>query len=185
MPRALYSARMTRAVLIVACVLWIATAQGARAQTQEPAADSGPAPESGAQPAADAPAGQSTLDLDSLLRPRGDFQGSRKPPKQELRGGRDRLEWHEVFSEAQLEVSELEGRVAELQEAVRAASGGEWNFSPVGGGVPSDPEVLKLRAQLKRDRQSLEAAEARLRDLEVEASLASVPDSWRGTGNDE
>jgi hypothetical protein len=40
--------------------------------------------------------------------------------------------------------------------------------------------VLKLRAALKRDRQSLEAARQRLREIEVEASLAGVPDAWRG-----
>ena len=52
------------------------------------------------------------------------------------------------------------------------------HVSPTGGGMPSDPEVLRLRAQLRRDRQSLEAARQRLRDLDVEASLAGVPDDW-------
>ena len=176
---------MIGAVLLGACVLWTAAAQGAQAQTHEPPPDSPAVPESGVLPSADARARQPSLDLDSLLRPRGDFEESRKPGKPELRGGRDREEWHKAFSEAQLEVSELQGRVAELQQQVRDASGGEWNFTPIGGGIPSDPEVLKLRAQLKRDRQSLEAAQDRQRDLEVEASLASVPDSWRDTGNDE
>ncbi len=176
---------MIGAVLLGACVLWMAAAQGAQAQTREPAAEPSALPDSGAQPSADAAPGQPSLDLDSLLRPRGGFEGSPKPQSRELRGGRDREAWHEVFSEAQVELSELQSRVADLQQQLRDASGGEWNFSPVGGGIPSDPEVLKLRAQLKRDRQSLEAAQDRLRDLEVEASLASVPDSWRGTGNDE
>jgi hypothetical protein len=39
--------------------------------------------------------------------------------------------------------------------------------------------VLKVRAQLRRDRQSLEASRQRLRDLDVEASLAGVPEDWR------
>ncbi len=176
---------MIGAVLLGACVLLVAAAQGAQAQTREAAAEPPAVPESRAQPSADAPPSQPSLDLDSLLRPRGAFESSHKPPKQELRAGRDRQEWHQVFSEAQIEVSELRGRVAELQREIRGASGGEWSYTPVGGGIPSDPQVLKLRAQLKRDRQSLEAAQVRLRELEVEASLASVPDSWRGTGKVE
>jgi hypothetical protein len=39
--------------------------------------------------------------------------------------------------------------------------------------------VLKARAQIQRDRQSLDAAERRLRDLKVEASLAGVPPDWQ------
>ena len=65
------------------------------------------------------------------------------------------------------------------QEGIRAAAPDDWSFSPTGGGMPSDPEVLRLRAQLRRDRQSLEAARQRLRDLDVEASLAGVPDGWK------
>ncbi len=50
-------------------------------------------------------------------------------------------------------------------------------WSPSSVRVP-DPEVQKLRAQLRRDRKSLETARRRLRDLQVEASLAGVPDGW-------
>ncbi len=100
-------------------------------------------------------------------------------PFSDLRGGRGRRAWFEVFGKAEAEVSELEQRIAETQQALRARSGSDWSYTPQGASSPSDPDVLKLRADLRRDRQSLEAARARLRDLEVEASLAGVPEDWR------
>lgn len=100
-------------------------------------------------------------------------------PQSELRGGRGRRAWFEAFDKAEAEVSELEKRIAETQELLRARSVGEWGYTPQGASTPTDPEVLKLRADLRRDRQSLETARTRLRDLEVEASLAGVPEEWR------
>jgi hypothetical protein len=100
-------------------------------------------------------------------------------PPSELRGGRDRRAWFDAFGKAEAEVSELEQRIAETQQVLRSRSVGDWGYTPQGASTPTDPEVLKLRADLRRDRQSLEAARARLRDLEVEASLAGVPEDWR------
>ena len=77
------------------------------------------------------------------------------------------------------EVADLEGKVDFTQDKLRVAAAGDWNYSPAGGEA-TDPEILKLRAQLRRDRQSLETARQRLRDLQVEASLAGVPEEWRG-----
>jgi len=96
-----------------------------------------------------------------------------------LPGGRNEDEWRLEFTNAQLQVEVLRERVRETQQKIRESSTGEWGYTPTGSGMPSDPEVLKLRAEIKRDRQSLEAAQTRLRDLDVEASLLGVPDSWR------
>ena len=93
-------------------------------------------------------------------------------------GGRSRGSWEAKFARARNEVAGLELNLVEAQERYREASSGEWGYSPVGGGMPSDPEVLKIRAEMKRDRQSLEAARKRLRELGVEASLAGVPEEW-------
>lgn len=129
------------------------------------------------------PSGASTpnLDLGDLLRPRPDFEPSAPRPSSELMGGKDEAAWRETFGQARSEVSTLEARVAKTQEELRALSGdaGEYSFSPIKGGEHQDPEVQRLRVELKRDRQSLDTARARLRDLEVEASLAGVPDAWR------
>jgi hypothetical protein len=140
-----------------------------RGTEKAPAEEPAPAP----APAADAPPPKS-LDLDRLLRPRAVLE----QPTGNTYGGRDQKQWREEFRRAREEVSDLEGKVEAGQKHLRSAASGEWNYSPAGGEV-TDPEVLKLRAQLKRDRQSLEASRQRLRDLDVEASLAGVPEDWR------
>ncbi len=129
--------------------------------------DAGPAPQhKPSQP----------LDLDRLLRP-PDTLGVPTPSSEPSYGGRDRGEWREQVTSAEAEVVDLESKVEVNQQHLRANTAGDWNYSPAGGEA-SDPEVLKLRAQLRRDRQSLEAARQRLRDLRVEASLAGVPEAW-------
>ena len=115
------------------------------------------------------------LDLDRLLRPPG--VAPTTPTAEPTLGGRDRAEWRDEFANANAEVADLESKVEVNQQRLRANTAGDWNYSPAGGEA-SDPEVLKLRAQLRRDRQSLEAARQRLRDLRVEASLAGVPETW-------
>lgn len=143
---------------------------GASAERGDEAA--GSAPDSGSAPDPGVPGGD--LDLDRLLR----VPNVAPPPRQEL-GGRTRRGWEAAFAEARGEVEELELRIAETQATMREASGGSMTFSPTGGGPSTDPEVMRLRNSLKRDRRSLETARGRLRDLEVEASLAGVPDSWQ------
>lgn len=124
------------------------------------------------EPSADATG--STLGIDRLLIPRE----APHVPEEERYGGRNQEEWHRAFREARSEIARLEQRVEAMQVVLRETSTGEWGFSPAGGGAPTDPDVLKRRAELKRDRQSLEAARRRLRDLEVESSLAGVPEEW-------
>jgi hypothetical protein len=115
------------------------------------------------------------LDLDRLLRPPGAITAT--PSAEPSFGGRDRGAWREEFQRATLEVADLEEKVEVSQNRLRQTATGDWNYSPAGGEA-TDPEVLKLRAQLRRDRQSLEASRQRLRDLRVEASLAGVPEEW-------
>lgn len=128
-------------------------------------------PEGGGSPTR--PAEPAPIGLDRLLKvPDRPFSG------RDLRGGRDRTAWSAEFEAARQEVRTLEVRLAETQEELRAIAPDDWAFTPTGAGTPTDPEVLKLRSAIRRDRQSLDAARSRLRDLEVEASLAGVPDSW-------
>ncbi len=143
----------------------VVAAEGADVAEPEAPADSAPeaTPETGAP----------SLGLDRLLRPRGTL-----PPQTLGFGARNRQEWVDAFEQARLEVDVLESRIEVAQEKLRQASSGNWSYSPTGGEA-SDPEVLRLRAELRRDRQSLETARRRLRDLDVEASLAGVPQSWR------
>jgi len=113
-----------------------------------------------------------SLGLDSLLRPRG-----LTAPTQDV-AGHDEEHWRTRFSSARAEISELEVRISETLDEIKGAVNPELQYTPTGGGAPSDPEVLRLQAALKRDRGSLETAERRLRELEVEASLAGVPGAW-------
>jgi hypothetical protein len=135
----------------------------------DPANDDGVAPAPAQGAASDKP-----IDLDRLLHPpAGALQ-----PNGKTYGGRDQKGWLGEFKRARQEVSDLEGKIEAEQEKLRNVSSNEWNYAP-GGGEVTDPEVLKLRATLRRDRQSLEASRQRLRDLDVEASLAGVPEEWR------
>ena len=124
--------------------------------------------------AGDPPRHRPSIGIDRLLNPSA---GSRLALER-TPGGRDREAWQREFAEARDEVVNLEARVAATQEEMRNLSRGNWSYTPAGGGQPEDPEILKRKAKIKRDRQSLEAAEKRLRELEVEASLAGVPENW-------
>ena len=130
------------------------------------------------------------IDLDKLLRPPTSVSGpaglgvptvprTGAAPTPRSLGGRTASEWRETFDKARSEVTTLDDRVRGGQEQLREASRGEYSYSPPGAGQASDPQVVRIRAELRRDRQSLETARRRLRDLEVEASLAGVPDEWR------
>ncbi len=116
------------------------------------------------------------LDLKRLLTPRSSLPARPAPARP---GGKDRETWEREFAEQRAEVARLESTVDAKKKQLRESSGGDWGYSPAGGALPTDPEVQRLRAQLKRDRRSLETAERRLRDLQVEASLAGVPDPWK------
>jgi hypothetical protein len=114
-----------------------------------------------------------SLGLDSLLRPRSGGWSTREMTQ----GGKDEKTWRREFASVRAEVVQLEASLAVAHEKIRTASAGDWGYSPVGGHAV-DPEVLKLRARLKRDKRSLDAARQRLRDLEIDASLAAVPRAW-------
>lgn len=121
---------------------------------------------------------RSSIGLDSLLRPRGELRIEPRDEVLDHRGGREREVWYRDYQDALSEVDLLKEAVDATQERMRRASGGSVTYSPVGAAETHDPEVVKLRAQLKRDRQSLETARSRLREIEVEASLGEVPDNW-------
>lgn len=157
------------AAVLVTCVISAAAIADTDAADAEKPKTSEPA----VAPPLEAPPPKS-LDLERLLQ----LPAVRAQPSGNYFGGRDQKAWRDEFRRAREEVSDLEGKVEAGQKHLRSAAAGEWNYSPAGGEA-TDPEVLKLRAQLRRDRQSLEASRQRLRDLDVEASLAGVPQEWR------
>jgi len=158
-----------RARLLVCAWLAAALAVPAWADSKDP-----DAPPPASPPATPPDGAPKKIGLDVLLNP----GAVKAQPTGKFYGGKDQKAWEDEFRRAREEVSDLEGKVEAGQKHLRSAASGEWNYSPAGG-EPTDPEVLKLRAQLRRDRQSLEASRQRLRDLDVEASLAGVPEEWR------
>jgi hypothetical protein len=161
----------------------LAAAAGLLALAAEPAPAGAQGTPPVAQPTSSAPAaaapatGKPALRLDSILRPR--TTPVAPPPSAAAPGGRNRAQWASTFSAVRQEIAVLQTQVEASRKRLAASSNGsEYQYSPLGGGVSTDPETLKLRAQLRRDRETLEAAERRLRDLEVEASLSGVPRAW-------
>lgn len=104
----------------------------------------------------------------------------------ELKGGATRAEWRGRFDDARSALAKAEASLAESQAKLAEAAGekSEWQFSPPG--VPArevnedSSSNFPLREQVRRNRGEVERAKARLRELDVQANLAGVPEEWRG-----
>ncbi len=103
----------------------------------------------------------------------------------ERKGGATRQEWRSRFEGARQEVVESRQALARAQQKLaRAAQGSSnWSIAPPGVGnvdvETNNPGQFQLRQEVKRLREDVSAAEQRLRELHVEASLAGVPADWR------
>lgn len=173
--------------LLLAClsVLWITEASADPSDVPAPSAATPAEDRAPEEPHSGTPArpeGAPSISLDSLLRPRLPRAPVGAPSEAERPGqGRpaaDRELWLQRFAEARTEIEEREQRLQDALREASEASSGAYTYSPLGGGTTSDPESLKLRAQIRRDRKALEEAEEHLRDLQIEASLAGVPVEW-------
>lgn len=119
-------------------------------------------------------------DLDKLLKLPEDLEFD-----VEKRGGLTRSEWVARFDEARQSLQVARASLAEAQERLSRFAGraDNWNMAPPGLPVEaaeSGADTQKLRDEIRRWRSEIERSEGRLRELDVEASLAGVPDSWRG-----
>jgi hypothetical protein len=134
-----------------------------------------PAPSTEPVPSAEQSAPQ--VDLDSLM----------KLPKSmrydvERKGGATPGEWRERFetlrSELAHERAELESAKLSLEQAASGADA--WTFSPAGiGNVTDSPVDYQLREKIRHGEAEVARLEQSLRELEVEANLAGVPEDWR------
>jgi hypothetical protein len=101
----------------------------------------------------------------------------------EKHGGSSRGEWLARFQEARSELEDARLTLEEAREALEEEAGGEsWQMGAPGLGNPSPtdtPVDYKRSQDMKRRREDVQRAERRLRDLEVEANLAGVPEDWR------
>jgi hypothetical protein len=136
-------------------------------------------------------ANSGTPGLDALLRLPTGYDG--QPLPQSVAGAGEK-EWRRRFRVTRTALDEsrkaLEATKIELDGAAQQSGGTQWSVAPPGGGggggsnQSTSPLSFKLRQALKTNRIELEAAERNLRELEIEANLAGVPKSWRGTSED-
>jgi hypothetical protein len=139
------------------------------------------------------------VSLDDLLKlPSGSVSGYGV----DKRGGATKDEWQRRFQTARMDVREAKAALARsLEELDERGESGSWKMAPPGlgqimqkqqqttqtgstaqTGAPNDagaPLAPGLSGEIRRQKQELRRAERALRDLEVEANLADVPEAWR------
>ncbi len=102
----------------------------------------------------------------------------------ERRGGRTRLEWRTLFEEAQQSIDIAKAGLADAQERHSKVAGRSDNWTMAPPGLPveaadDNPDTRALREEIARWRAEITRAEARQREINIEASLAGVPEDWR------
>jgi hypothetical protein len=139
------------------------------AAAAEPAAP--PAPDDAGRPAPQ-------VDLEDLLKLPGDVLYD-----MEKRGGATQGEWRSRFRKVRTDLagerSALERAQLELEKV--AGSSDTWKLAPPGVSANSSEAPLdyRLRNEIRQHRAEVDRLEKQLRDLEVEANLAGVPEEWR------
>jgi hypothetical protein len=120
------------------------------------------------------------VDLDTLLKlPKGYGAGV------ETHQGATKLEWLGRFDTARKNLDEARDQLARVERELESVSGASstWQVSAPGASTSENsPLSFKLRQEVKEQRVAITEAERRLRTLEVEADLASVPIEWRQQG---
>lgn len=128
--------------------------------------------------------GQSPPALDQLMKLPDSVEFS-----SEKRGGATRSEWRQRFEDARERVDAAAAALAKAQEQLASVVGSknDWQFTPPGlpaGAATDSTANFQLRQEVKRQRSELARAKLRLRDLQIEANLAGVPEDWRGESTD-
>jgi multidrug efflux pump subunit AcrA (membrane-fusion protein) len=101
----------------------------------------------------------------------------------EKRGGATQGEWRSRFQKVRTELaserSALERAQLELEKV--AGSSDSWKLAPPGVSASNSEAPLdyRLRNEIRQHRAEVDRLEKQLRDLEVEANLAGVPQEWR------
>jgi len=103
----------------------------------------------------------------------------------ERKGGDTKPQWQARFRSARKGVTAADEELQEVRDELEELSGesGSWKMSAPGLGSVEDPtdapSNYRLSRALKSKREEASRARQALRDLEVEANLAGVPESWR------
>lgn len=128
--------------------------------------------------------GEKPVSLDQLLRLPSNTPTTVAPV--EKKGGRTRVQWQERYRTVRKDMENAEKDLAESRAALEERMGeetGQWKMAAPGMGDttsnPDTPTDFRLSQQLRRDREEVARAEIALRDLDVEANLAGIPEDWR------
>lgn len=102
----------------------------------------------------------------------------------ERKAGASAVEWRERFAERRKLLEEekdtLEKDEEELAEVAGAKSAWKFTAPGMGGAAVGDTTYhYELRTKVQRSRAKVKQLERELRELEVEANLADVPEDWR------
>jgi hypothetical protein len=103
----------------------------------------------------------------------------------EKKGGATRSEWRQRFHDARADVKAADKALKKAQDELAEVAGSkdDWQFTPPGLPAGANDEdsttSYKLRQEVKRQRSEVERSNARLRELEVQANLAGIPEDWR------
>lgn len=116
--------------------------------------------------------------LDRLLKlPEGQTYGV------DRRGGLSRGEWRTRFVEVRTSLDSERKTLAAAQGKLDEVAGNasNWQMAPIPGMEPSPDAPLdyQLRLQIRRHKSEIDRLEKKLRELEIEANLAGVPEEWR------
>ncbi len=155
------------AFTLVACAV-----AGAPPAASEPAA----APPDAGPGRPDGPAPQ--VDLEDLLKLPVDLRYD-----VEKRGGATQGEWRSRFQKVRSELVEERAALERSQLELEKVAGNtdSWQLAPPGvsGNRSEAPLDYRLRTEIRQHRAEVDRLEKQLRDLEVEANLAGVPEEWR------
>jgi hypothetical protein len=95
----------------------------------------------------------------------------------------DRKRWEERFAAVRGELDGARASLAKAQTDLEALAHktDSWQMAAPGAQPTSEnsPVSYKLRQDIRQHREEVGRAERRLRELEVEASLAGVPPEWQ------
>jgi hypothetical protein len=153
-------------------VLWAGLALAAPGAGEEPAAQQ-PAKEPAPAPAPDSP----PVHLDQLLTLPSDRHYS-----VERKGGLTRGEWRARYGEVRADLQKERAAYEQTQAKLEDEAGGQWAVNPIPGAeqdTSKNPVDFQLRTQLRRQRDEIDRLERKIRQLDIEANLAGVPDDWR------
>jgi hypothetical protein len=141
---------------------------------------SGPAAAADEEKAPPAPAAEPApaVDYDALFRLPND---SHTGPAEGA--ALDRKRWEARFSDVRGDLDGARARLAKAQTDLEslAHKSDSWQIAAPGAQPTAEnsPVSYKLRQDIRKYREEVSRAERRLRELEVEASLAGVPAEWR------